>query len=96
MAEQPMSAAVINDWPGRISAVSPHEIGTGAQDQENLTSTVPGQVKCRKGMRPANFENTIGDGGENIISIWRYRRPGENWVIYLDTDGQVIAGKGPS
>ncbi len=96
MPNQPLSKLVIQDWPGRISAVSPHAVGTGALVQNNLVSTIPGQLKVRKGMRPVTWTNTMDTSTFDILSAHRYRRPAENWVIYLDSNGAVIAGRDPA
>ena len=80
-------------WAGRITNASPYALPPGALAvQDNLQSTVPGELTTRGGMRllTAGEEDLAG----MCFSILSCVRGGQSVVISLASDGTVVAYDG--
>ena len=70
--------------------------GQYAQVQQNMTTTVPGQLTVRKGHAAAIFENAITSTTDEVIAMYTYPRPEATLVVYELSDGLVKAGRNPT
>lgn len=95
MADKPINRVVISDWPGLASGFAPHGIGSGAQVQENATSSIPGRLACRLGMVPLTFFNGSTEDTQNAIYAYGLQRPDRHFVIYFTDSGEWRAGHTP-
>lgn len=82
-------------FTGQASAVNPHVAPIVAQD--NLTNVRPGQLTGRGGMRAVVFEDSQGAASAyQILSMFTFTTPLSDFVIYLDSNGELQAGRSPA
>lgn len=82
-------------FTGQASAVNPHVAPIVAQD--NITNVRPGQLTVRGGMRAVTFEDAQGSAtAYQILGMFSFNGKLASWVIYLDSNGGVHAGRAPS
>lgn len=82
-------------FTGRASAVNPHVAPIVAQD--NITNVRPGQLTVRGGMRAVTFSSPQGSAtAYQILGMFAYTHPLADWVIYLDSNGDLQAGRAPA
>ena len=93
MADSPKSSVDVNKWPGLMTNVDPHDLPAGAaQEQVNIQSLVLGQADVRKGIqRDASFSDS---GAHEIITVYRYTHALGDFLVTVDTNGDVKARKG--
>ena len=93
MADAPKSSVDVNKWPGLMSNVDPHNLPAGAaQEQVNIQSLVPGQADVRKGIqKDASFSDS---GTDDIITVYRYAHALGDFLVTVDTHGDIKAIKG--
>ena len=91
-------------FPGLFTDVDPHD-NPGAQTQENCKSLSPGKLVGRKGCREIWLENATARGGgavsdittlPDIIAVTTWRRPDGDYVVFMDENGAVMAGRNPT
>lgn len=85
----------IDAWPGRISNADPTDIPPGAaQVQDNIQSLVPGELSVRKGIQRSTAYTPSSATSNDIISQYTYQRPDGDWLITVDTGGNIKARRG--
>jgi len=88
--------ALIEQHSGRISNASPHLIGQGAQEQDNLMSEIAGQLTVRKGCRIITITNAASTSASDVISLAGLHRPESRIVVYETLSGDVRIARGPA
>ena len=94
MADKPSTGITIGEeWKGLVSNADPHDIPPGAmQSQENCYSRYPGQMNVRLGMK---LESDLSDSGtEEIITTFTYEHPQGDFLVTVDTAGDIKALRG--
>ena len=82
-------------FTGQASAVNPHVAPIVAQD--NITNVRPGQLTGRGGMRAVTFEDPLGSAtAYQVLGMFCFTTPLADWIIYLDSNGDLQAGRSPS
>lgn len=80
---------------GMVSNASPHSVPVVSQD--NATNTVAGEIKVRPGMAPATFESAQGAATTyQVLHAHTYLSPLADFVVYVDSNGDVHVGRAPS
>lgn len=95
-APQP-KAAVFNTFGGLNTNADPHDLGIRfARSQRNMTSMVPGELRVRKGHASVTFQNGIASSSGNVTSMCRFDLPHARYVVFMDSQGAIRAGRNPS
>ena len=90
-----------NEWPGLMTDADPHDI-PGSRVQDNCQSMSPGSLTARGGIREAYFVNSAARGAAvsdittlpNILAVGLLRRPEGDYCVFLDSSGNLMAGRG--
>jgi hypothetical protein len=94
--DQRVPKLLIQEWSGRASARSPHLNPAGAVVADNVSLAVPGELRCRLGMRHVTFANQTTASSAEVIGMANYRHGLGQYTIYLTTNGALKAGRDPS
>ena len=84
----------INQHAGRISNSSPHAIGQGTQEQDNLVCAGPGELQCRLGNRIITIANAAATAASDVIAMGVVRHPASDWLIYETLSGDIRVCRG--
>ena len=84
------------NWSGRVSNASPHVIGNGSVEQDNICAAVPGQLNVRKGNRVITITNAAATAASDVIAMASISRPEYRAVLYETASGDVRIAKGPA
>jgi hypothetical protein len=80
---------------GMISNASPHVVPVANLD--NVTCLVAGEVIVRPGFRAVAFEDAQGSSDSHqALHLYCYIHPLANWCVWMDSNGDVHAGRTPS
>lgn len=95
--EKPLSVVRLA-FGGLKSNVNPHRIGgNGMAAQDNIGQEMPGQLSCRKGMRPTSFTNGATTATTaDIRGVFCFQTPLNQQVLAYYSNGTVRMGKSPS
>lgn len=86
------SAVEIKDWQGLITAADAHDLPHGAaQSQLNLQCLNAGSLTARPGIRKSSTYS--GSTSNDIISQFTYQSPLDDWIVTVDTNGDIKARK---
>lgn len=94
--DQPAGHSQLTEWRGLKSNQNPTDWRDGAADQCNLSTNVPGVLSVRQGMVLASFEDGGSASTNDIMSVGTIIRPEASWILYLDSAGNLLAGKSPT
>jgi len=89
-------------WPGLTTDVSPH--AAGARVSENCRALRVGIMQARGGVREVYCENMTARGAvvtdittlPNVIAISTLRRAEGDYLVFLDSNGALMAGRRPT
>lgn len=85
----------IRDFAGQASNPEPLDLpGGAAQLQNNVTTNIPGRLMPRLGISPVTYQNDqSADDGVRCIAAYNYQIPGDEFIIYLNSDGKLKQGQ---
>ena len=78
---------------GVISNRSPHDAPQVCSVFENVQALASSILQVRKGMKPLTASNQSGPSANEVISMYGFSIPSGEHVIYLDSAGNLRAGK---
>jgi hypothetical protein len=85
-------------WPGLMTNADPHDLPAGAAVvQINCYARRPGELSVRRGHRIVEFDDP-GNGSvvdSQIISLAAVGQPQADYIVFLNTLGQVRIAKNP-
>jgi hypothetical protein len=96
MAEQPLNRVLIKEWPGLMSGIAHHRIGSGARTQDNCASSTPGQLTARRGYVPIDFADGGTEDTADAIYLAGLQRADKCWLVYLTNTGELRTGHSPT
>lgn len=93
---QPRGRVRIDQFTGRVSNASPHAIGNGAVEMDNILAAVPGELRVRKGCRVITITNAAATAASDVIAMASISRPEYRAVLYQTASGDIRIAKGPA
>ncbi len=99
MAERPLKILPIREWPGLVTNRSPLVGEPGdALAMVNCHSPQPGVLQPRGGLQYVTYDNGADPypaGVGDVISLSVQDKPGGNVIVFLTTDGDLVADENP-
>lgn len=94
MGLEALSQQEAREFRGLITNADPHDIGVGAsQEQTNMQCLVAGQIQCRGGNRPVIFANGVAQVQQQVIGLFYFATPSNDWAIFQDASGAIRVGQ---
>lgn len=93
MADKPLNARPIPEFPGYSTNRDPHDNPELAIDVTNMVFHEPGKLSCRKGHTLFEFSNDGADAAGTVISAFPYKRAGSSYIVHQDSNGNVRIGR---
>jgi len=89
-------------WAGLITDVDPHD-NPGARIQDNCQSLSLGKLTGRKGVREVWLEDAVARGAPatdvttlpNVLALSTLRTAHGDYLVYLNSDGELHSGRRP-
>jgi len=83
-------------WAGMVTDASPYALSAGAAAvQVNLSTSIPGQLTSRGGMRDVAFGDDDDKAPENVRDLLPYATPVDRALIALRSDGKIVLLRSP-
>ena len=94
MSDKPLARLEINEFPGLVSNGSPHKIGNGAREMDNMTCIIPGQLSVRRGYRAVAFATGGGSADSyDCVALYGLQRADYDYLVYQVDSGAANTGE---
>ena len=94
--EAPLNVKRINEFAGFASNRDPHDSPEVAVSGKNMRTHIPGLLSARKGCKPVTYSNADTATTNDAIAAIGVRNEIGDMVIYEDSAGNLVVGKGAS
>ena len=94
--EEPLGVKKIDDFKGFVSNRDAHDAPEVAVSGKNMRTHITGVLSVRKGCKPVTYSNADTATTNDAIAAIGVRNEIGDMVIYEDSAGNLVVGKGAS